>query len=328
MSNPLVSIILPIYQSNIKYLKEAIDSVYEQKYSPIELIISSDDQEMSSDVISVLSIYDQKLNLRCLENNEEKGIFGNLNNALKVTRGEFIQILSQDDIFYNDFIADQVKGFGIDDEIGMVFSAYLDINEQGKLKKRGITHSFQPGKDVLISVDEAPEYFLKYGCLPGNISPVMIKKKVLMNVGYFNPGLKYAGDFEFWVRISSKYKMYYRDKIGLLIRNHPARASHFISNHQLLKDLVTVYSRILERIPENKRRKARIQINKITGASFVHHTIKNILMLEWPVSSLWTRYKDLQQKPFNAIASTYFYISSFPARIIRRLRSLSGEDII
>ena len=92
--NDLVSVILPVYNCE-KYIKEAVDSLLNQTYKNLEIIIIDD---CSTDkTLDVLSEYkDQRIKI--LENDENYGIVYSLNRGLDIAKGKYIARMDGDDI--------------------------------------------------------------------------------------------------------------------------------------------------------------------------------------------------------------------------------------
>jgi len=314
--------VLPVYNPDLKFLEMALASIRIQQYSPIELIISDDTLVVTPEMETIICKCKDWIDLRYSRNEMGRGIFSNLNNAIRQSKGEFIQIFSQDDLMKEGFIENQVTSFEQNANIGMVFSAFESIdnaNQQYVLKTKRL---FNPGESLTIHSAEITEMFIRYGCFVGNISPVMIRRNVIESIGYFNEELRFAADFEYWIRIGRTYNIHYNNNIGLAVRDHPERASFLLSNHQLMSDLTYIYSLLVERIPGNQKAGILLHINKRVGAAFVHHTIVQILKLNWPISVLKRRYHDLNKYPFNSIHSICFYFLSIPGRIWSRITPL------
>ncbi len=92
---PLISIIMPTYNTPERYLRKAIDSVIQQTYPRWELIII-DDASISKQTLSFL----KKLNhprIQVEYCNKNKGIAHTQNKGIKVARGEYVIFLDHDD---------------------------------------------------------------------------------------------------------------------------------------------------------------------------------------------------------------------------------------
>ncbi|SCI26734.1 putative glycosyl transferase [uncultured Clostridium sp.] len=105
--NNLASVIVISY-SNIKYLKENINSILKQNYSPIEIIISDDcSNEFDEEFKKSLELYIEEnkkeniINYIVNKNKINEGGVKNLNKAIRLSKGKYIIPLECDDCFYD-----------------------------------------------------------------------------------------------------------------------------------------------------------------------------------------------------------------------------------
>lgn len=94
---PLVSVIVPNY-NHAPYLKERLDSIYQQTYQNIEVILLDDFSSDNS--VEVLKQYARKYphNTRLIVNEENSGkVFRQWNKGLSLAKGELIWIAESDD---------------------------------------------------------------------------------------------------------------------------------------------------------------------------------------------------------------------------------------
>ncbi len=93
-NSPLISVILPTYNGE-KYITETLESVLNQTYKNLEIIIT-DDASTDGTVEIVKSYNDKRIKLYINETN--LGIGDNTNRALSLATGEFIMMQDHDDI--------------------------------------------------------------------------------------------------------------------------------------------------------------------------------------------------------------------------------------
>ena len=95
---PLLSVLLPTCDSNIVWLKEAIDSVQKQIYQNWELCIA-DDASRNPEVKSLLLEYSQQdSRIKIIYCQERRGISQTANTALGIASGQWIALLDHDDL--------------------------------------------------------------------------------------------------------------------------------------------------------------------------------------------------------------------------------------
>ncbi|OGY62295.1 MAG: hypothetical protein A3G58_01620, partial [Candidatus Colwellbacteria bacterium RIFCSPLOWO2_12_FULL_46_17] len=125
-STPAVSVIMNSYNSE-EYLREAIDSVYNQTYKDWEIIFWDDASTDSSSTIA--KSYDEKVRYFLGEKAASLGEARNL--AIKQARGKYIAFLDCDDVWLPEKLEKQVARFEEDERVGLVFSDALFFNAKG-----------------------------------------------------------------------------------------------------------------------------------------------------------------------------------------------------
>lgn len=99
----LVSILIPVFNTG-KYLQECIDSVINQTYKNIEIILI-DDASTDQKTIELLAQYKQKYpNIKLEINKENKGLSTSRNIAVNLATGKYITFLDSDDYIEKDYI--------------------------------------------------------------------------------------------------------------------------------------------------------------------------------------------------------------------------------
>ncbi|MCY7292189.1 MAG: glycosyltransferase family 2 protein [Ferruginibacter sp.] len=110
INKPLVSIAVATYNGE-KYLIEQLNTLVNQTYPNIEIIISDDDS--TDGTMKILKDYEKKYSFISIkENTAPNGIKRNFENALKYCRGEYIAFSDQDDIWMLDKIEKLVNNIG------------------------------------------------------------------------------------------------------------------------------------------------------------------------------------------------------------------------
>lgn len=132
MSDKLVSVVILTY-NNFQYLKQCIDSVYNQEYKNIEIIIG-DDGSKNFDRKYIESLFEnQRDNIKRIYINQQKvnvGTVRNFNECIKVSNGEIIIPLASDDYFYDEYVISKiVEKFESDNFL--IITAKRELMEDG-----------------------------------------------------------------------------------------------------------------------------------------------------------------------------------------------------
>ena len=198
-----VSVICLCY-NHAKFVREAIESIFSQTYSNIQLIVVDDaSTDNSIEVIRQLTIKYPSIQFISLDRNV--GNCAAFNRGLGLATGEFLVDFAADDIFAPDRIEKQVGLFQkLGGSYGVIFTDASYINEQGNvirnhyeyLVDKGLVQQVPQG-DVFSAI--ISKYFVA--------SPtMMVRKSVLDQINGYDENLSYE-DFDFWVR-SSRICMY------------------------------------------------------------------------------------------------------------------------
>jgi len=185
-ANPLVSVIITTY-NRVKLLEETLDSVRNQTYSNIEIIVVSDASNDGTDLF-IQKISDLRMKYFKLEHNSGLPAVSR-NHGLKYANGEYIAFCDDDDIWIKTKIEKQLKKIENHD---ICFTKRTFINEKGnKISHRPL---YIPKRLNLRSL-LVTNYI--------TLSSVLIKKKLLDTFNGFNvsPLFKASEDYELWTRL-------------------------------------------------------------------------------------------------------------------------------
>lgn len=127
LSLPLVSIVVPAYETPETYLKALLDSVLAQTYEQWELIIA--DASETGNVEKTIKLYDD-LRITYVRIGENKGISENTNQAIRLAKGQYVALLDHDDVITPDALYEMSKVFLQKEEtVAMVYSDEDKCNE-------------------------------------------------------------------------------------------------------------------------------------------------------------------------------------------------------
>lgn len=134
---PLVSVIIPTYKRG-DMLTKAIDSVINQTYKNIEIIVIDDNDPSSkyrAETKEKLSSYIQSKVIRYIENEKNLGGCITRNRAVEQSKGEYIAFLDDDDIFFPTKIEKQVNLMieNKNNNVGLVYCHCNGVDEYGNI---------------------------------------------------------------------------------------------------------------------------------------------------------------------------------------------------
>ncbi len=131
---PLISVIMPVYNANPKWLSMAIESVRTQSYTHWELCIA-DDASTDGQVLETLKHY-QQIDPRIIVNYRSKNghISQASNSALEMASGEWLALLDHDDLLAEHALFWVVKAMNQKPELALIFSDEDKLDKNGRCK--------------------------------------------------------------------------------------------------------------------------------------------------------------------------------------------------
>ena len=176
-----VSIIIPVYNGE-KYVKESLDSLINQTYKDIEIIVIDDGStDKTADILKTYT----KIKYVYQNNSGQSSA---LNKGWSIATGEILGYLSCDDVLYSNCIEVCLKALK-DNQVVVAYPNYELINQHGEFIKKIDLGDFEIRKqnEELI-------------CFPG--PGALFRRKEFIKLGGWNTELTQVPDFDFWIRIS------------------------------------------------------------------------------------------------------------------------------
>ncbi len=214
---PAISVILPVH-NGANYLRESIDSVLAQSFTDFELLVLDDGSTDESAAIAK-SYADPRV--RYSKNDGRFGLFKTLNRGCREAAANWVRLWAHDDRMTPDSLSEFHRFVTVRPEVGMVYCDFLDMDAEGRLTGTEVAH--QPQRDRTPDVADADRsalLFLTFGCLPGNISTVMLRKDAWAAVGGFQEGIQQAPDYDMWVRLSEQFPVGFLRNRLVELRGH------------------------------------------------------------------------------------------------------------
>lgn len=186
---PLFSILVPVYNTPIPYLREMLDSVRNQTYQKWQLCIANANPE-NEEVARILNKYlEMDKRIQVVNVPENLGIAQNTNKALSIAKGDYIGLLDHDDMLAADALFEVAKT--INDK-----NADVIYTDEDKITMSGEKH-FQP--------NFKPEYNLDMLRSNNYICHFFIAKASLMKeIGGFRGEYNGAQDYDMIFRCTER----------------------------------------------------------------------------------------------------------------------------
>lgn len=203
---PKISIVIPLYNTPKKFLLELIKSVQNQTYTNWELCLA-DGSTKPLDYLNKVIEKDERIKYKILD--ENKGISGNTNEALKLATGDFIALLDHDDLIPINSLFEIVKIINENKDVEYIFT---DEDKFTDIKKKT---RYEPNFKPDYSFDTLTSY--NYIC---HFS--IFKKELMDKLGGFKEEFNGSQDYDLILRaIENSKKTIHIPKILYHWRVHP-----------------------------------------------------------------------------------------------------------
>ena len=182
---PLISVVMPTFNSNPDWLEQAICSVCNQLYPHWELCIA-DDASTDARVAALLGKYsarDRRIKVAFRETNGH--IAECSNSALALATGDWIVLLDHDDVLAEDALYQVAKGIGQNPDVEMIYS------DEDKVDEKGNTFAAYFKPDWNLDLFYSQNCFSHLGCY---------KKSLVEQAGGFRAGYEGSQDYDLALR--------------------------------------------------------------------------------------------------------------------------------
>jgi glycosyltransferase involved in cell wall biosynthesis len=187
--NPLISLLIPVYNIKSEFLKECLDSILEQSYKNFEICLVDDCSTLqeTKDVLKEYSMKDNRIKVKYRSKNGH--ISQTTNDALKMAKGEFVGLIDDDDLLDKNALYEVVRVLNHDKTIDFIYSDEDKISPNGTFCDPHFKPDWSP--DTLLS--------LNYIC-----HFTVIRKKLINEVGGFAVGLEGSQDYDLFLKVTEK----------------------------------------------------------------------------------------------------------------------------
>lgn len=192
---PLISILVPTYNTNIKHLRECIESVLAQTYTNWELCIADDSSSNQKvrDIIKEHAGKDKRIRYVFREKNGH--ICEASNSALELAKGEYIALLDHDDYLWPNALYENITLINEHPDARFIYS------DEDKLSETGKKH-----EDPFFKPDWSPEFLRSINYITHF---AVLDRQLVNKVGGFRPGYEGAQDWDLFLRVSRELDKVY-----------------------------------------------------------------------------------------------------------------------
>ena len=264
-----ISVCIPSYNAE-PFIGETIKSVLDSDYRNFEIIVNDDASTDNTPAI-VESIRDGRI--RFYRNERNVGPVRNWNLAVTKATGEYVSLLNHDDLygpFWLTFAAYQLEK---NPRIGWVATAHCVIDTTGRTSE--IVSRFRTTGEI-----PREEAFLEMAKFNGVGPGVVVRRKILEEMGYYDENAGPGADNYLCMRLAMNYPLYYSAAYPHTSwRLHRDNLTHRIGPLQMAIEGIYIIERIFNdpRIPpelaKHKKKCFEHYFNK--AKAFADHTLRH-----------------------------------------------------
>jgi alpha-1,3-rhamnosyltransferase len=240
MAAPLVSVLVPSFNHE-PFITQALDSITEQSYRNIEVVIV-DDCSSDNSVERIREWIDRTtMPVQLVLNDENRGICSVLNQLVSLASGEFLVYLDSDDWFDPDRIQIHVDHFeSLGPEVVLV---YGDVELWGEDGRRVGATSLQQS----FRVGEPPDGSRVFDrLLLANFIPtpaVTVRRSAILEIGGYDESL-WFDDYDMWLRLSHRFDFSFCDRVVANYRVLPSSMSHSVAGRpEMARSTIVILER-------------------------------------------------------------------------------------
>ena len=232
MDNPLVSIIIPLYNAEV-YIEQTIQSALMQTYSNIEVIVVDDfSTDKSFKIVEVINS-----NKIRLVKNIRKGACAARNYGFELSKGEYIQYLDADDLISKNKIEDQLTLLLQSDDNTVSSCGWVKFTTNYQdltARKQKINKSYESPLQWLIDCWHSEEM--------GLVSMWLTPRALIEKAGTWNEALLINQDGEFFCRVLIQAsEIIYCENSLVYYRINPLSITQIKRSNEKLKSQLASY---------------------------------------------------------------------------------------
>lgn len=226
-ASPLVSVLVPLY-NHARYISRCLDSVLEDGYPNIEIIIIDDGSKDDSAALvhQWFTKHSAALERFEFESRQNKGVTRTLNELIRKSRGEYLVMLASDDYLLPGGIYARLEYLRQYPAKLAVFGDCTVVDANGsKTHDSGISDLYNGHPECLVHEELLPLELIFKWCVPGPV--FMARKELYDQIGLYDESLT-VEDWDMYLRIAA------RGQLGFITT--PVAAYRYHGGNSVLND--------------------------------------------------------------------------------------------
>ena len=185
---PLISVVIPVYNPDVYFLKRAVDSIKDQLYTSWEICIA-DDASTNSEVKDFLKDLEKEGQIKVVYRKVNGHISEATNSAIESATGDYIAFMDQDDEIRKDALFEIAQAINADPQLALIYSDEDKIDAEGE---RFYPHFKSDWNRMLLYSQNYINHL------------TVVKASFCRAVGGLRKGLEGSQDYDFLLRIIEK----------------------------------------------------------------------------------------------------------------------------
>lgn len=206
--HPIVSVLMPVYNTKESHLREAIESILKQTHTDFELLILNDCSTDPNVERVVLSYRDKRVKYE--KNEQNLGISGSRNKLVRMARGKYVAVMDHDDVSLPGRLAAQVAYLEQNPDIGVVGSFARELIS---------------GKTLTLPVEDQ-DIKLATVFRSSIFHPAAMLRRSVFELAEYEETYTPAEDYALWCRLLPHTQFHNIPEILFAYRNHKNNTSH------------------------------------------------------------------------------------------------------
>lgn len=213
--NPLLSVIIPVYNVKREYLVECLESILEQSYPNFEIILI-DDNSSNIETLNTLKEYENNSKIKIKYRKTNGMISVASNDGIKLAKGEFLVLVDNDDKLDQNAFYYLVEALNKDKTLDFIYTDEDKMDIHGNYFEPHFKPDYSP--DTLMGMN----YICHLSCL---------RTSLVREVGGFRKDYDGSQDYDLFLRILDKTKkIYHVPRILYHWRETPSSTSLALGN--------------------------------------------------------------------------------------------------
>jgi glycosyltransferase involved in cell wall biosynthesis len=268
---PLVSVVIPAY-NYARYLPEAIDSVLNQEYPNIELIVLDDGS--TDRTIEVLKGYGDQF---YWESHPNMGQANTLNKGWRLAKGEILAYLSADDFLLPEAVSACVECLRVNADAVLCYPDFQLVDSESRVVRFVVPpeYSYQEMVTKFVTAPSAGAFF---------------RRSAYVKAGEWDPALRLAPDYDYWLRLGLNGRFVHIQENLAAFRAHADSQSFSQTTAEGAEEAVRILEKYFKRADLPR---------EVIGSKDEAFASANILVAQLHLRS--SRYKEAFRRISNAV---------------------------